>query len=124
MFAFYQRAIATRMKLPELQLGFFRGVVIDDQHGVYVYARDLGDQHAYIVLNRSSKERTIEVPIDLANGTKLINYLDPKQADLKESENDRPVIEVKSDAHLAAVNGGKFTITLKPFTTAVLTSSK
>jgi cyclomaltodextrinase / maltogenic alpha-amylase / neopullulanase len=123
IFAFYQRAIALRQKLPELQLGFFRGVLSEDEKGVYAFARDLGEKHAYVVINRSGRPRTVELPIDVANGTKLVNWLDPAQTALKESDNDRPRIEMKSDMHASAVTGGKFTITLKPFTTAVLASN-
>jgi hypothetical protein len=120
IFAFYQRAIALRQKLPELQLGFFRGVLSEDEKGVYAFARDLGDKHAYVVINRSNAQRTIVLPVEAANGTKLANWLDPAQTGLKQSETDRPVIEVKSDAHPSTVAEGKITITLKPFTTALL----
>ncbi len=120
IFAFYQRLIAMRQKLPELRLGFFRGVLSEDEKGVYAFARDLGEKHAYVVINRSNAERTIVLPVETANETKLANWLDPAQTELKQSETDRPVIEVKADARPWAVADGKVTITLKPFTTAVL----
>ncbi|MEA2735225.1 MAG: cyclomaltodextrinase / maltogenic alpha-amylase / neopullulanase, partial [Humisphaera sp.] len=52
VFAFYQRAIAMRKQLPSLRLGFFRGVLSQDDRGVYVFARELGDEVAYVVVNR------------------------------------------------------------------------
>jgi cyclomaltodextrinase len=121
LFEFYQRAIAVRKKLPELQLGFFRGVLEQDDRGVYAFARDLGDQHAYIVLNRSGQERTIELPVS-DDAKKLVNWLDPAQADVVQSVSDRPIIQLKSSVSELAVKDGKLTITLKPFASAVFSS--
>src|SRR5688572_9643214 len=57
IFTAFQRAIAMRSQLPQLRLGFFRGVVIDDDRGVYAFARELGDDVAIVVINRSGSER-------------------------------------------------------------------
>jgi cyclomaltodextrinase len=119
MFTFYQRAIALRQKRPELQTGFFRGIVMDDANGVYAFARDLGDQHAYVVINRSDAQRKIEVPVD--GDGKMINWMDRAFTRLVTSDHARPAIEIKADAPPLAARDGKVTITLKPFATAVLT---
>ena len=101
MFEFCQRVIAVRRALPPLQLGFFRGVLWEDDRGVYVFARDLGEQHAYVVVNRSNQQRKIDVPVaaDGAKpGDKFVNWLDPTLTDLKQPGDDRPVIEMKPEA--------------------------
>ncbi|MEO6437020.1 MAG: glycoside hydrolase family 13 protein, partial [Tepidisphaeraceae bacterium] len=121
MFAFCQRVIAVRHALPQLQLGFFRGVLWEDDRGVYVFARDLGDKHAYVVINRSNQQRKIDVPVDAKAGEKFVNWLDPTQAGLVEKPNERPVMEPKRDARPSMVIDGLVSITLKPFATAVLT---
>jgi glycosidase len=118
-FAFYQRAIAIRRKLPELREGFFHGVLCDDAAGVYAFARDLGGRHAYVVLNRSSENRTVSVPVE-PDQAKLFDWMDDAQAAVRESVADRPMVELKPDAAGIPVAGGKFTITLKPFASAVV----
>jgi glycosidase len=119
-FEFYQRAIAIRRKLPELREGFFHGVLCDDEHGVYAFARDLGGRHAYVVLNRSNEDRTIAVNVAGDGQSKLLDWLDPAQVSLTVSDQDRPTIEMKPDAAGIPLANGKFTITLKPFASAVL----
>src|SRR4051812_25490551 len=88
LFAFYQRTIAIRRKLPELQQGFFHGIVVDDAKAVYAFARDLGDLHAYVVLNRSDQERRVEVPASEPGAAKVVNWLDRSDARLIESSQD------------------------------------
>jgi glycosidase len=122
VFAFYQRAIAMRRQVPQLQLGFFRGVVEDDDRGVHVFARELGDDVAYVVVNRSNQEQKIDVPAAGLDGKKLINWLDPEHAALRQRDGERPKLEPKPDGKFVSVTDGRFVITLKPFTTAVLTN--
>jgi len=52
---------------------------VDDAAGTYAFQRDLGEEHAYVVLNRSAQERTVKVPVAEKDG-KLVNWLDEKQA--------------------------------------------
>ena len=122
VFEFFQHAIAMRNQLPELRLGFFRGVKADDEHGVYVFARELGDQVAYVVVNRSNAEQKIDVPADgMADGAKLVDWLDPREAGLMQPEGSRPKLLLRANPDVVPVTGGRFVITLKPFSTAVFT---
>ena len=50
-FDWYQRLIAIRRKFPALQTGFFHPILMDDQKGIYVFARELGSQHVYVFMN-------------------------------------------------------------------------
>lgn len=115
-FQFYQRAIAAREKLKPLQLGFFHPIAMDDSAGVYAFQRDLGDEHAYVVLNRSAQERTVKVAVAEKDG-KLVNWLDEKQAAMVQSGNDRPKLEAVKDS---AIQDGGISITLKPYESAIL----
>jgi glycosidase len=122
IFTSYQRFIAMRNKLPQLRLGFFRGVVVEDDRGVYAFARELGEERAFVVVNRSSQQRRIDVPADRLERQNLINWLDPDHARLVMGDAARPQLVAKPDAKVIPVSDGMFTITLKPFQTAVLTT--
>ena len=119
-FAFYQRAIAARRQLDPLSLGFFHAIEVDDARGVYAYQRDLGEARVYVVVNRSDQERQISFAVSDANGTNLTNWLDEKQATIVGTDggSERPMLQAKSSG--VAVSGGKISITLKPFDTAIL----
>jgi glycosidase len=124
-FGFYQRAIAARRQLEPLQLGFFHATVIDDARGTYAFQRDLGDRHAYVVINRSDRDRTIKVPSTDADGTPLVNWLDPRQAEMINADGGaaaRPLLKLKPGAKLIDVTGGAFSVTLKPFESAILSA--
>jgi glycosidase len=121
VFTSFQRFIAMRNKLPQLRLGFFRGVVTEDDRGIYVFARELGDDVAYVVVNRSNQQRKIDVPAAGLDGQKLVNWLDPDHARLVMADGARPQLVLKPNAASVPVTEGMFVITLKPFSTAVLT---
>jgi glycosidase len=63
VFAAYQRWIGIRNKTPALRTGFFRPLIVDDNKGIYAFARDLGDDHAFVVINRSEQPRVVTVPM-------------------------------------------------------------
>ncbi|HEY1687121.1 MAG TPA: alpha amylase N-terminal ig-like domain-containing protein [Tepidisphaeraceae bacterium] len=63
LFDWYQRLIAIRNSHPALRLGFYRPVLMDDVNGMFVYARDLGDEKIYIVINRSAKSQTAQFDV-------------------------------------------------------------
>ena len=118
-FAFYQRAIAARKRLKSLQLGFFHAIAIEieDAEGVYAFERDLGDEHAYVVINRSGQEQAIKLPVADKDGVKLVNWLNANQAQLVQSANDRPTLAVSQDV---AVRDGAISITLKPYESGIV----
>jgi glycosidase len=120
-FAHYQRAIAIRNTLPALRTGFFRPVVIDDERGVYAFVRELGDERVYVVINRSDKPATVEVPIEAKS---FVNWMDAAHQVTEAHRDDptgRPQISPSADAPGPLTRGGKAVIDLKPYGTAVLT---
>ena len=123
-FDFYQRAIAIRESMPALRTGFFRPVDIDDADGVYCFARDLGDDHVYVALNRSDKPVTVKFKVD-ADGN-YVDWLDPASAEVKPPGDavERPTITLKPDPKWFKSNAGKLTIELQPFTTAILSKGQ
>jgi cyclomaltodextrinase / maltogenic alpha-amylase / neopullulanase len=123
MFSWYQRLTAIRLGLGALQRGFFRTLIADDDTGVLAYARDLDNQHVYIVINRSPEARTVD--ITLAQGDRdalMIDWLDPAQARVVMGNPDaadaRPGLVPVRDA--GRVAGAVFTVRLGPYGSAVL----
>src|SRR5206468_10758349 len=112
---FYQRAIAARRQLEPLNRGYFHSVVIDDPRGVYAYERNVGDDAAYVVINRSDRERQIKLAVHQPR--QYVNWLDPSQAELVERNDQRPTLKAKQSS---AVVDGTLSITLKPFGSAIL----
>jgi cyclomaltodextrinase len=127
-FASYQRAIAVRHRLPALQTGGFHGVLCDDARGIYAFARDAGAKTAWVVVNRSPDPARVELPLgpDTADGVTLVDWLDPKQADLIEPTADatdaRPALRLRGDAAGVNVQGGTVRLDLPAYGTAVLSS--
>jgi glycosidase len=120
-FAFYQRAIAARRQIEPLQLGFFHAIDVEDAKGVYAFERDVDDQHAYVVINRSDREHTIKLTTAEKDGTKLVNWLDPSQADVVGADggDSRPTLRAKSDKGFT-VTGSGVSISLQPYQSAIL----
>ncbi len=97
LFSWYQRLIAIRRGLPALRRGFFRTLIADDQNDVLAYARDLDNDHVYVVINRSAEARTIRLPLaEQDRSAILMNWLDDSQAkvvyDPHEGPDARPAI--------------------------------
>ena len=86
-FAWYQRLIAVRAALPQLQTGFYRTLLADDAAGTLAFDRQLGDRHAVVVVNRSDHPATIAVPH--VAGTTLVDWL--AAADVAVPADGRPV---------------------------------
>jgi len=58
---FMKRIIAVRNTYPVMRTGVFYPVSADDANDVIVYRRELGDEKAYILVNNSSSNRTVEI---------------------------------------------------------------
>ena len=112
----YQRLIAVRQALPALQTGFFRTLSADDAAGTFAYARDLGDRHAYVVLNRSDRPATVVVPG--VAGT-LIDWADPAAVDVTDT-GDRPVAAARPGGHVYRAAGGTVRVSLPAYGVTVL----
>jgi glycosidase len=74
LFNWYKKLIAIRNSHSALRFGFYRPVLMDNNNGVFVYARDLGKEHIYIVINRSPESRLVTFEVD-PGITKLTNLL-------------------------------------------------
>lgn len=127
VFAHYRRLIALRNKLPALQTGLYRTLVADDATGVIAFARDVGDAHAFVVINRSDRERTTKVPVGpIEPGAKLVNWLDETQAEVIEppadSADGRPTLKPKEGARRWTPNEGSIELKLAPYGSAVLSN--
>jgi glycosidase len=126
VFDSYQRLIAARASLPALRLGFFRTVLADDATGVYAFARELGDEHAYVVLNRSGESRDISVPFGSINaaaaaaGRTFTDWLDPAHAELAAGGDGRPVLRPRPGARRISVTDATIRLRLPPYGSALL----
>jgi hypothetical protein len=116
-FAHYQRAIAIRNKLPALRTGFFRPILIDDARGVYAFARELGDERVHVIVNRSAKRVSVEVPIEGPGS--YLDWMSPQQATVTESNDARPAVSAKSGAAAVTPSNGKIALQLAPYQRAV-----
>ena len=118
LFRWYQRLIAARQALPPLHRGFFRTLIANDDAGVLAYARGLGDQQVYIVLNRSDKPATVTLPVAQADlGQKLINWLNNDHAHLLPENTDnpqaRPTLKPSGKRNNSLISDAKGTVTLR-----------
>jgi cyclomaltodextrinase len=124
-FEWYRRLIAVRKHFPALQTGFFRPVRIDDAHGIYVFSRDLGSQHVYVVLNHTGHPQSVEfTPTEKASA--FINWLDPTASNLvepTEPEITRPDISVADHAHHIEANNHTLSVPMQAWGAAVVTSA-
>ena len=125
LFGWYQRMTTIRLSLAPLRRGFFRTLIADDKTGVLAYARDLDNDHVYVVLNRSDKTRTVE--LDLAKDDRratLIDWLDPKQVrvemDNAQDADARPRLIVKPGAAVPDDPGARVTLKIPAYGSAVL----
>jgi len=126
LFKGYQRLVALRHGLAPIRRGFFRTLIADDQTGVLAYARDLDNEHVYIVINRSAQTREVSVPLAEADrGHTLINWLDPEQvrvvSDLSARPDARPrIVPVEGAGARVVPSRSDFVISLGPYESAVL----
>ena len=92
---------------------------IDDEHHLYAYARELGDQTVYVVLNRSDENTTAEIPVT-GSQTSFIDWLNPADANLNITDSSRPTISAKMDAKELQADHGVLSIPMTPYEATVL----
>ena len=119
LFAYYQRAIAVREHFEALQTGFFRPVTMDDAKGVFSFARDLGDQSVYVVVNRSDKPQTVQIPVKSGS---FVDWMDSAQVKLVTADSALPTVMMSKDAKKLAAVDGMLKIEMKPYQAAVLSA--
>ncbi len=120
-FDWYQRLIAVRAQLPALQTGFYHPVLIDNARDLFVFSRDLGHQHVYVVLNRSN--RTQDVQFEPAEqNQQYVNWLDPLEASVQQNGENRPSVSIKQDAAFLKLDGHAVKFPIKAWQAAVLSA--
>jgi glycosidase len=117
-FTFYQRAIAVHRRLAALQLGTFAPLLADNSRGVLAFMRQLGNQRAYVILNRSDRAQEVTLPV--GDSGPLYDWMDEKQVRLETESVDRPELKVRADAIAKTPSKGVVRIELAPYSTAVL----
>ncbi len=124
-FDWYQRLIAVRGKLAALQTGFYQPVKIDQPNGIFVYSRDLANQHAYVVLNHTDHAQTTSFTV--AKGqSQFVNWLDANQAAVvakPDGVDFRPSVSAAPHAALISAQDGSVSITIGPWGSAVISAA-
>jgi maltooligosyltrehalose synthase len=129
LFAHYQRLAAVREKLDALREGFYVPLIADDGNNVLAYQRSAGDQHVYVVINRSNREQKVAVPVAEADrGKPLVNWMDEQQAtlvapDIKANATARPALKLTGMGGVES-DTGKVRVALPAYGVAVLSQVK
>ncbi len=123
LFDHFQRLIAVRRALPVIREGYQHTVLADDQRGVLVYARGLGEDIAYVAINRSNRPVSVEVTVDDARP--LVDWLDPQNVTIDDDITDqgpadRPAAQVREGAKALTPRDGRITVDLPAWGSAVL----
>jgi glycosidase len=130
LFDRYVRLVAIHRRFAALQTGFARTLDADDARGILAYSRDLGDEHVYVLVNRSDAAQSVDLPIGPAKGAaSWIDWLDSSEAAVHDADakapDQRPQIQPTSNAQPAVVShDGKASIALKPWSSMILTQAK
>lgn len=124
---FYRRAIAARRQLPPLETGSYGQLLALGRRDVFAFYRSIRHQHVYVVLNRSSRSRTVNLPLFAADRNHhLFNYLSQKDFYLKlppekkGSPASRPVLILRRAAIWKISSGTALKLTLAPWQTMIL----
>jgi glycosidase len=125
LFDYYVRLIALHRRLAALHSGFAHTVLADDARNILVYSRDLGDEHVYVLVNRSDKAQSIDLSTQrMCRNARLIDWLDATQAAVRPAPgtpDGRPQLEViPGVAPAAVVRHGRASINLKPWGVMIL----
>ena len=107
VFDFYVRLIALHRRLAPLHSGFAHTLLADDARNILVYSRDLGDDHVYVLVNRSNEARSVDLSTAATDtNNRLIDWLDETQAVVQPAPttaDGRPHIEAISGTRPAAL---------------------
>ena len=124
---FYRRAIAARRLLPPLEIGSYGQLLALDRRDVFAFFRAIRHQHVYVVLNRSSRRRIVNLPLFPADCNHyLFDYLSQLDFHLKMPAHQkgggwaRPVLILRHRATGKISPGPVLTLTLNPWQTMIL----
>ena len=59
----YRKLVAIRRSSEALQVGAYRMLLADDEHGVFAFERSAGGKCAIVVINNSDRARTVALPV-------------------------------------------------------------
>jgi cyclomaltodextrinase len=126
LFDQYQRLIAIRAALPALRHGLARTLLADDANNIFAFARDLGEHHCAVVVNRSDTPEDVTLPFGPPNqDVNLTNWLDDSAATMVQPTTapaDRPSIAtLPVDKYPRALHGATH-IMLGPWSSAILSA--
>jgi cyclomaltodextrinase / maltogenic alpha-amylase / neopullulanase len=102
LFQFYKKLIHIRNEYDELQVGDFKSLIIDDESGIYVYSRTLGEKEIIVAINKGDDLQTIKLK------TNHREYY-------KDLLNKSPIIEVKNNQMEFQVPAKRGKILLKDY---------
>jgi len=92
IFEHYRKLIAIHNTYPPLKYGIYESVVSDDDSGVLVYARRLGKDRVYVVVNNSPQTRDVAFELEegTPDGTEYFDILGEKKYSIVRREKDEP----------------------------------
>lgn len=125
LFDCYARLIALHRRLAALHSGFFHTVLADDARNLLAYSRDLGDEHVYVLVNRSDKCQSVDLSsAQVGRNARLIDWLDAAQAAIRTApttRDGRPQIEpIPRAVPAVEVRHGRASVSLKPWAVMIL----
>jgi len=121
MFEWYQLCIAVRQALPALRSGLYRTVNADDDAGIVVFERSLGDERIYVVINRSAQAKTVRFQVDESlEGRQLHNLLNGEYR-VAIAQEGRPALRYEPIHRRGnAVEQGRFSQFVSPYGFAIV----
>lgn len=128
VFDHHVRTIAIRNTYEALRTGEFYPVAASDDANTVVFARKQGTQVVYVAINRSATAASVSFPVEESlAGKTLVNVMDATQADVKspaDSPTARPTIQIKPDAAGIKVGDNSASITVSPYSAAILVAKE
>jgi cyclomaltodextrinase / maltogenic alpha-amylase / neopullulanase len=122
---YYRRIDAMRRQLPALETGFYGEFISETSQNIFVFHRDIGVQHVYVLINRGPQAESATIPIFISDrGHELFDYLNPRQMRLIDPQpNDllgRPILVPAPGATGYRTNSQALTLELGPWSTVIL----
>jgi len=92
LFEHYRKLIAIHNTYPALKYGVYESVISDDENDILVYARRLGKERVYVVVNNSARPRDVAFEVDenVPDGTEYFDILGEKKHTIARRETDTP----------------------------------
>jgi hypothetical protein len=109
-----------------LQVGFFHPILMDDEWGIYVFERELGNHRVYVFLNRSAADRHVRAQLEEGVSGGMVDWLDPASAELTPTStagDGRPELTRRPAVEPTGTSiNGTVDVDLKPWATRVFSN--